>query len=91
MTGFTDWICKGRRLEAVLFLVTVFFLVVMAMCPRKVASAEPVRSWEIWHDGEMKLYKVQDGSCTLYLARGYVNGFGGGASSSMVAGPGCRP
>lgn len=57
---------------------------------RVLSAAEPVRSWEIWHDDAVKLYKVQDGSCTLYLSRGYENAFGGGATTAMVAGQGCR-
>lgn len=89
MKGFTGWICEGRRLEAVLFLIAVFFMVFMVVVgPRKVASAEPPQAWELWQDrqGNTSLIKIQDGSCSIYVARGI-----GGEHVSVAVGKGCRP
>lgn len=105
MNGFTGWICEGRRLEAVLFLIAILVMVFMvAVGPRKVFSAQPPQAWEkvapyartfvslpegkIWEDGtsHTTLFKIQDGYCTIYLARGY-----NGEHVSVTVGSGCRP
>lgn len=70
------------------FVITIGALILMGA--QKVESAEPVRSYEMWHDDALILYKVQDGDCTLYIARGYVGVVGKFASPAMVAGHGCR-
>lgn len=80
-----------NRIKLLVILILALVFVNMMSIIRVVhADDNRITSWEIWHDDTLKLYKIQDRSCTLYIARGYVGVTGKDAAPSMVAGPGCR-
>ncbi len=74
----------------VIFILAIVFIDATSIIRMVHADNNIITSWEIWHNDTLKLYKIQDGSCTLYIARGYVGITGKDAAPAMVAGPGCR-
>jgi hypothetical protein len=82
-----------KVVHSILFILVVVMMIdlfVVGVVRTRAAEDVHVQSWEIWHDDALRLFKVQDGGCTLYIVRGYVGVGGKDAAPAMVAGPGSR-
>lgn len=67
----------------VLVFISIFGFLSGFMLERKLSAQEPIKSWVIYAEHGTAIIKIQDGSCSLYVAQ-Y------NAMIAITAGQGCK-
>lgn len=77
---------------ALLSVLPMVVVVGITRTLRSVHAQEPTKSWLIYEDTSagFRVTKIQDGSCSLYVASPTENGKNGTAVPAIATGQGCK-